>query len=53
MTALLGLALRDMGRKVMGMRLFSICAHFGEENAVMWKGESGIVEIPNVAMDTI
>ena len=35
------------------MRLFSICAHFGEENAVMWKGETGIVEIPDEVMDTI
>ena len=52
-TALLGLALRDISRKVMERRLFSICAHFGEENAVIWKGETGIVEIPNVAMDTI
>jgi hypothetical protein len=31
----------------MGMRLFSICAHFGEGNAVMWKAETGIVEIPD------
>jgi hypothetical protein len=84
-TALLGLSLRDMGKKlglldvdfsvsslykvlglqspprlrtstvrrklippqVMGMRLFSICAHFGEGNAVMWKAETGIVEIPD------
>ena len=29
------------------MRLFSICTHFGEGNAVMWKAETGIVEIPD------
>ena len=29
------------------MRLFSICAHFGEGNAVMWKAETGIAEIPD------
>lgn len=89
-TAYLGLALRDLGKKVglldidlsgsslhkalgldtpprlgtstarrklippevMGLRLFSICAHFGEENAVMWKGETGIVEIPDEVMDS-
>jgi hypothetical protein len=39
--------------EVMGMRLFSVCAHFGEENAVMWKGETGIVEIPDEVMDTV
>lgn len=39
--------------EVMGLRLFSICAHFGEENAVMWKGETGIVEIPDEIMDSI
>jgi len=33
--------------QVMGMRLFSICAHFGEGNAVMWKAETSIVEIPD------
>jgi len=33
--------------QVMGMRLFSICAHFGEGNAVMWRTETGIVEIPD------
>jgi hypothetical protein len=31
----------------MGMRLFSIYAHFGEGNAVMSKAETGIVEIPD------
>ena len=84
-TALLGLSLRDMAKKVglldvglsgsslykamglqspprlgtsvvrrklippqvMGMCLFSICAHFGEGNAVMWKAETGTVEIPD------
>jgi Mrp family chromosome partitioning ATPase len=89
-TAYLGLALRDMGKKVglldidlsgsslhkalgldipprlgtstarrklippevMGLHLFSICAHFGEENAVMWKGETGIVEIPDEVMES-
>jgi len=35
------------------MRLFSVCAHFGEENAVMWKGETGVVEIPDKVMDTV
>ena len=39
--------------EVLGMRLFSVCAHFGEENAVMWKGETGIVEIPDEVMDTV
>jgi hypothetical protein len=31
----------------MGMRLFSICAHFGEGNAVMWKAETDTVDIPD------
>lgn len=39
--------------EVMGMRLFSVCAHFGEENAVMWKGETGVVEIPEEIKATI
>jgi hypothetical protein len=37
----------------MEIRLFSVCAHFGEENAVMWNGETGIVEIPDEVMDTV
>lgn len=90
-TAMLGLQLRDMGKKVglldidlsgsslhkalglaapprletstrrrklippeaLGMRLFSICAHFGEENAVMWKGETGIVEVPDEVKEAV
>ena len=90
-TALLGLALRDMGQKVGfldidlsgstlhkalglsepprtktstalrklippeidGYYLFSICAHFGEANSVMWKGETGTVEIPDEVMGKI
>ena len=39
--------------EVLGMRLFSICSHFGEENAVMWKGETGIIEIPDEVKESI
>jgi len=90
-TALLGLALRDMGHRVgfldidlsgstlhkalglseppriktsteqrklippeiNGYYLFSICAHFGEANSVMWKGETGTVEIPDEVMEKV